>query len=216
MGTIVQAVFQGNQDPAFGLISPPLPAYTDPKPYFDPEGAKAALGASTYGSASALPPISIRVGTNLTEFVRVAEALQQMWKDILGIEATISLRAQGEEGDDGVSQVFRLSLDTLFLDTSASVSALGLGSVSVMTAYVKTKSDEVDAILTKADTTPIDQETERTKLYQQAETMLMDLAYFVPIIWIKYYFATKPWVTGMKGNCSMSLYTLPEMSIAAH
>jgi ABC-type oligopeptide transport system substrate-binding subunit len=216
MGTIVQAVFQGGANPAYGLISPNLPAFTDPQPYYDPEGAKAALAASTYGSAEALPPISVRVGTNLTEYVRVTEALQQMWQETLGIEITISPRAQGEEADDGVSQLFRLSLGTLFLDTSASVSALGLRTGSYMSTNVKAAHPEIDAILTQADTLPREQEAERTELYQQAEQMLMDQAYYIPIIWVEYYFAVKPWVTGMKSNSSLSLYTLPEMTIAEH
>jgi oligopeptide transport system substrate-binding protein len=216
MGTIVQAVFQGGADPAYGLISPNLPAFTDPQPYFDPEGAKAALAASTYGSAENLPPISVRVGTNLTEYVRVTEALQQMWRDILGVEITISPRAQGEEPDDGVSQVFRVSLGTLYLDTSASVSALGLSTGSYMSQNVKATNAEIDAILTEADTLPREQEEQRTALYQQAEQMLMDQAYYIPIIWVKYYFAVKPWVQGLKSNSSLSLYTLPEMTIAEH
>jgi ABC-type transport system substrate-binding protein len=215
MGTIVQAVFQGHQDPAYGLISPNLPAYSNREPYFDPDGAKAALAASSYGSADKLPPISVRVGTNLTEYIRVTEALQQMWKDTLGVDISISLRAQNEEADDGVSQVFRLSLGTLYLDTSTSVSALGLSTSSYVSTNVKAKNDELDAILTKADTLPRDQEEERTALYQQAEQMIMDLAWYIPIIWVKYYFAVKPWVTGLKSNSSLSLYTLPEMTIAA-
>ena len=85
-----------------------------------------------------MPPITVRVGTNTTEYVRVTEALQQMWKEILDIDITISPVAQGEERDDGTSQVFRASLGTLYLDTSTSVSALGLSTGSYMTQYVKT------------------------------------------------------------------------------
>jgi peptide/nickel transport system substrate-binding protein len=216
MGTIVQAVFQGNQDVAYGLISPNLSAFSNLPPYFDPEGAKAALAASTYGSAENLPPISVRVGTNLTEYVRIAEALQQMWRDVLGVEITISLRAQGEDADDGVSQVFRTSLGTSYLDTSTTVSDLGLSTGPYMTSLVKAKNDDLDAILHQADTLPVTQEEERTRLYRQAEQMLMDQAYYIPIIWVKYYFAVKPWVIGLKSNSSLSLYTLPEMTITEH
>ena len=63
---------------------------------------------------------------------------------------------------------------------------------------------------------PIAQEAERTELYRQAEQMIMDLAYYIPIIWVKYYFAVRPWVTGLKSNSSLSLYTLPEMTITEH
>lgn len=216
MAAIVQAVFGGNQSPAFGLISPNLPDYTNPQPYFDPEGAKAALAASTYGSADKLPPITIRVPTNNTEYVRVTEALQQMWSEVLGIEITVSLFAQGEERDDGTSQVFRTSLGTLYLDTSTSVSALGLSTGSYMTQNVKAAVPELDAILTQADTMPAENAAERGALYQQAEAMLMDLAFYIPIIWVQYYYAVKPWVNDLKSNSSLSLYTLPAMTISQH
>jgi ABC-type oligopeptide transport system substrate-binding subunit len=216
MGTIVKAVFGENQSPAYGLISPNLKDYTNPSPYYDPEGAKAALAASTYGSADKLPKISIRVPTNNTEYVRVSEALQQMWKDTLGVETEVSLFAQGEEREDGVSQVFRVSLGTLYTDTSASVSALGLSTGSYMIQNVKAVNPELDEILTKADTMPREQEAERGELYKQAEAILMDEAYFIPIIWVQYYYAVKPWVNNLKSNTSLSFYTLPEMSIAKH
>jgi ABC-type transport system substrate-binding protein len=216
MGRIVEAVFGGAQTAAFGLISPNLPDYTEHQPYYDPEGAKAALAASTYATADALPPITIRVPNNLTEYVRTSEAMQQMWSEVLGIERTISLFAQGEQRDDGTSQVFRTSLGTLYLDTSASVSALGLSTGSYMSQNVKAVVPELDELLTQADTTPPTQAAERSALYKQAETMLMDLAFFIPIIWVQYYFAVKPWVSGYSSNSSLSLYTLPDMTISEH
>ena len=216
MGTVVKAVFQDNQQAAFGLISPNLPDFSDLPSYYDPEGAKAALAASTYGSADKLPPITVRVGTNTTEYVRVTEALQQMWKELLDIDITISPVAQGEERDDGTSQVFRASLGTLYLDTSTSVSALGLSTGSYMSQYVKTAVPELDDILTQADTMPAEQAAERGALYKQAETMLMELGFYIPIIWVNYFFAVKPWVNDLKSNSSLSLYTLPAMTISDH
>ena len=43
----------------------------------------------------------------------------------------------------------------------------------------------------------------------------MDQAYYIPIIWVEYYYATKPWVQGLKSNSVLSLYSLPEMTISA-
>ena len=216
MGTIIQAVFQGGANPAFGLTSPNLAGFANPGPYFDPEGAKAALAASTYGSADSLPPISVRVPTNVTEYVRVAEALQQMWKETLGVDVTISLRAQGEEADDGISQVFRLSFGTLFNDPAVIVAGLGLSTNSFMVNWVKAQNADLDAILIDANTRPSEEVEKRIELSQQAEAMLMEEAYYIPIIWVEYYFATKPWVNGLKSNSVLSLYTLPEMTISKH
>jgi peptide/nickel transport system substrate-binding protein len=216
MGTIIQAVFQGGANPAFGLTSPNLAGFADPGPYYDPEGAKAALAASTYGSADKLPQITIRVPTNVTEYVRVTEALQQMWKEILGIDQAISLRAQCEAADDGDSQAIRLSNGTLNNDPTVIVAGLGLSSSSFMVNTVKAKNDELDAILIDANTRPADEVEKRIELSQQAEQILMDQAYYIPIIWVEYYFATKPWVNGLKSNSVLSLYSMPEMTISAH
>jgi ABC-type transport system substrate-binding protein len=216
MGTIVEAVFKGGARVAYGLTSPNLKGFADPPTFFDAEGAKAALAASTYGSADKLPPISIRVPTNVTEYVRVAEALQQMWKDTLGIDTTISLRAQGEEADDGTSQIFRRSLGALYNDPPVLVSGLGLSSGPIMSSAVKAVNAELDDILTQANSLPIEQEAERVQLSQQAEQMIMDQAYYIPIIWVEYFYATKPWVSGLASNACLSIYSLPEMTISEH
>lgn len=216
MGTIIQAVFQGGAKPAFGLTPPELAGFLDPGPYFDPDGARAALAASSYGSADALPPISIRVSTNVTEYVRVTEALQQMWKEILGIDITITLRAQGEAADDGVSQGFRLSLGAVYNDPAVIVSGLGLSTNSFMVNWIKTVNEELDATLVEANVLPATEQERRIALSQQAEQILMDQAYYIPIIWVEYFFATKPWVNGLKTNAVLSLHSLPEMTISAH
>jgi ABC-type transport system substrate-binding protein len=215
MGTIVQAIFQGGVRPAYGLTTPNIAGFADPSTYFDPEGAKQALVESSYGSADNLPPISVRVGTNLTEYVRVAEALQQMWKDVLGIEITISLRAPSEEADDGIAQIFRRSVGNAYNDPTVIVTSLGSSKGSNM-SFVKATNHEVDAILAEANTLPLTEVDERIRLSQQAEQILMDQAYYIPIVWTEVYFATKPWVIGVKANSSLGLYTLPEMSIAEH
>jgi ABC-type transport system substrate-binding protein len=216
MGTIIQAVFQGGAVPAFGMTSFNLSSFNDPASYFDADGAKAALAASTYGTADKLPPITIRVGTNTTEYVRVAEALQQMWKDILGIDITISTFAQGELADDGTSQVFRISAGTLYSDPGVLVTNVGLSTNATMITYTKAKNAELDDLLNQGNATPVENEDERIQIFRQAEDMIMDQAYFIPIIWVRYYFATKPWVTGLKSNSSLSLYTLPEITVTEH
>ena len=63
---------------------------------------------------------------------------------------------------------------------------------------------------------PAENAAERGALYQRAEAMLMDLAFYIPIIWVQYYYAVKPWVNDLKSNSSLSLYTLPAMTISQH
>jgi peptide/nickel transport system substrate-binding protein len=220
MGTIVQAVFQGAQDPAYGIIPPNLEGYTNPKSYYDPDGAKKALAASTYQSADKVPPITVEVGTNLPEYVKVSEALQQMWKDTLGIDITIHTYAPGTDPNTLTGNVFRTSIGTIVNDPSAAPSTMGLSTGPYMQNarkdYTGPVNTELDDILNKADGLPLTQEADRVKLYQQAETMIMDQAYFIPIIWVGYYHAVKPWVQGFASNTDNCFYTLPTAYIAKH
>lgn len=216
MGKVVQAVFQGSQDPAYGIISPNLEGYTNPKAYYDPAAAKKALADSTYKTASALPPLTVRVGTNLPEYIRVAEACQQMWKDTLGVDVTISQFDSTSPADNGSAQIFRASLGTLVNDTAAAVSAMGLSTNSLLKTNVETKNTQLDDMLGKADSLPLAQQAERISLYQQAEKIIMDQAYYVPIIWVQYYFAIKPWVKNAFSNTDLSLYNIPQMAIGKH
>jgi peptide/nickel transport system substrate-binding protein len=207
MGKIVQAVFQGGQDPAYGIISPNLEGYTNPKPYFDPEGARKALAASTYKDVKNLPPITIAVGTNLTEYIRVSEAIQQMWKEVLGLEITVKPYEKSTDPVYESAQILRLSLGTLVNDPSASASGMG-HSTSYGMRMGGHKNEQLDQILEKADSLPLAQQAQRIELYQQAEKTIMDQAYFIPIIWVKYYFAVKPRVKNYAANTDLSLYTL--------
>lgn len=221
MGAIVQAVFQGSQDPAYGIIPPTLEGYTNPKSYYDPDGAKKALAASTYQTADKVPPITIEVGTNLPEYIKTSEALQQMWKDTLGINVTIHTYPAGTDPSTLSGNMFRSSLGTLVNDPSAAPSAMGLSTNALMRSnvlkdYTGPIDTELDDALNKADAMPLSQEADRVKLYQQAETMIMDQAFYIPIIWVAYYDAVKPWVRGFATNTDNCLYTLPEVSIAKH
>jgi ABC-type oligopeptide transport system substrate-binding subunit len=221
MGTAVNAVFQGGQSPAFGIISPNLDCYTNPKTYFDPDGAKAALAASTYKSAAGLPPITFAVRTNLPEYIHVAEALQQMWKQNLGVDVTIHQIDQATDPVRNSAQIMRDSLGTLIYDPSAAASAMGLSQNIIVNGYAPKgwQDKDLDGLLNKADSLPLTQESDRCKLYQQAEQMIMNKAYFMPIIWVQYYYAVKPWVMNYASNIDLSLYPLagsPAMYIAKH
>jgi peptide/nickel transport system substrate-binding protein len=214
MGKIVQAVFQGSQSVAYGIISPNLEGHTNPKPYFDPEGAKKALAESSYKTVANLPPITIAVGTNLPEYIRASEAVQQMWKEVLGLNITVKPYDKATDPVRESAQVFRASLGTLVNDTSAAVSAMGLSSANYMNGSVKAKNDKLDEILTKADSLPMDKQQQRIELYQDAERIIMDNAYYIPIIWVQYYHIVKPWVRNFASNTDLGLYSLPQMSLA--
>jgi ABC-type transport system substrate-binding protein len=111
--------------------------------------------------------------------------------------------------------VFRLSLGAIYNDPPFIVSGLGLSTNSFMVNWIKAENAELDTILTEANTIAAAEVDQRIALSQQAEQMLMDQAYYIPILWVEYFFATKPWVNGLKSNSVLSLFTMPEMTISA-
>ena len=86
----------------------------------------------------------------------------------------------------------------------------------VLKGYSGPANTDLDGILNKADSLPLAQEADRVKLYQQAEQMIMDQAYYIPITFAEYYHAVKPWVQGFASNTDNCFYTLPEAYIAKH
>ena len=60
------------------------------------------------------------------------------------------------------------------------------------------------------------EQAERLKLYQQADKILLDQAYYIPMTYSTYYCVVKPWVKNFAINNDHSLYTLPSMYVAKH
>ena len=94
---LVENVTKGGQEPARWFARPGLTAAPDPKQGDDfgpPVGADVEkalefLAASSYGSAENLPEITL-MHNESSGHARIAEAIQQMWKENLGVEVTIA------------------------------------------------------------------------------------------------------------------------------
>ncbi|MCL5999649.1 MAG: peptide ABC transporter substrate-binding protein, partial [Chloroflexi bacterium] len=108
---IVDNVTKSGQVPARwfarpGLTAAPDPAKGDdfgPPPKADPAKAREFLATSKYGSADKLPEITLM--TNQVErHVKIAEAIQQMWKENLGVSVNL------------VTQEWMVYMDTLNSD----------------------------------------------------------------------------------------------------
>jgi hypothetical protein len=54
-------------------------------------------------------------------------------------------------------------------------------------------------------------------IYHQVEDLILDRAFYIPIMRVETYYVVKPWIQGdVETNSDLSFYTLPELSIAAH
>ncbi|MDD9944418.1 MAG: ABC transporter substrate-binding protein [Myxococcales bacterium] len=87
--SLVKYVARGGQIPTRDMVPGGVGGYRSlGRKLFDPEAARAALTKAGYGPGNPLPPITYRYNT-AEAHKQIAEAVQQMWKEHLGIEVGI-------------------------------------------------------------------------------------------------------------------------------
>ena len=85
---------------------------------YDPELAKEALAASSYGSADALPPMTVSVFRPV--IVSSAEAIQEQLKENLGITLNIEVRESGQAEGEEVG-IYRRSAGAVIADPDTAI-----------------------------------------------------------------------------------------------
>jgi oligopeptide transport system substrate-binding protein len=194
----VNDVLKGLGSPTLTWIPEGFPGYdaTENRWGYDPEAAKAALAASSYGSVDKLPPITATFGDTPRNRTRW-EYLVSKWKDVLGV-------------DIALNPVEPTTFTALTKDVNTAPQMFILGwcadypdPQNWLSVYWKTgafgerigySNAEFDALVDEADAT-IDP-APRMDLYAQAQTLLTDGAP-VAFMWNNVnYYLVKPWVTG--------------------
>ena len=203
---IVDNVTKGGQLPARwfsrpGLTASPDPAKGDdfgPPAAGDAAKAKEFLAASKYGSADKLPEITL-MANQVEAHVKIAEAVQQMWQENLGVKVNL------------VTQEWKVYLDTLEQDppqvwrlgwcydyADADNFARGVFRSDAGNNHTKWVNPKYDQIVDQAAV-----ETDvkkRHDLYVQSEKILVEEdAAIAPIYWYTLVNVTKPYVTRTYG-----------------
>ena len=89
--TYCETIRNGDCSPTTSWIPVGLPGSVKTDKYgFDPAAAKAALAASTYKTADALPPITMYYNSNDTANTARAEWVAGQYRDILGVTITLA------------------------------------------------------------------------------------------------------------------------------
>jgi oligopeptide transport system substrate-binding protein len=197
---IVDYVTKGGQVPARwfsrpGLTAAPTPEDSDfgPPITADPVKAKEFLAASKYGSADNLPEITL-MANQVEGHVKIAEAIQQMWQENLGVKVNFVTQEWAvylDTLDHDPPQVWRLGWCYDYPD--ADNFARGVFRSDSGNNHTKWKNAEYDKIVDQAAAeTDLDK---RRELYVEAEKILVEEdAAIIPIYWYTLVTITKPWV----------------------
>jgi oligopeptide transport system substrate-binding protein len=176
---IVDTVTRGGQHPAFAFTPPDTSGYTSKAQLkFDIEGAKKLLTEAGYPEGKGLPPIEIHYNTSENHRA-IAEAIQQMWKKNLGVEATL----RNEE--------WKVYMDSQS-STNYVVSRAGwIGDYPDPNTFLETflttggnnrtgwGNEEYDRLISEAACT--NDKAQRFALLNQAEAILLDELPLLPI-----------------------------------
>ena len=168
---------------------------------YDPEGARAALEASSYKSAENLPKIMF-VGISNPSHEAAAQYVAEQWRQVLGIEGTeMKPNIDSYEGPDQQNiQIFRDDVGTRVPDM---VSYL-MGSIHSSSGNAQRKmggysNPEVDALIEEAATKAVD-DPQRIALAQQAQKLYRDDWHFIPYRYDTMSKWAMPWVMDMYKN----------------
>jgi oligopeptide transport system substrate-binding protein len=200
---IVNNVTKGGQEPAYWFSRPGLiaaPTMEDSPELgvrFDAAKAKAELDAylAEKGmTVDQLPPITVMVN-QVEGHIRIAEAMQQMWKDTLGVTVEIATQEWKvflETRKTDAPQIFRFAWCKDYPDASNFAKDVFRSNSSQNDG--KYNNPEYDKLVDQAAL-----ETDlakRLELYRQAETLLnVNDAGIIPIYWYTRVVLTKPYVT---------------------
>ncbi len=221
---LIDAVLKGGQVPAQwfsrpGLAgAPTLESHPDLGVMFDPEAAKLSLQQYMDEKSLTVDQITISLMFNTSSgHQKIAEAIQQMWKDVLGLDVQLinqewAVYLETIKGAD-TPQVWRLGWCPDYPDANNYLREVfaANGSSNPYTDGEPSGgvfwSNQVyeDLMAQAAIETDV---AKRVELYAQAETILVyEDAVIIPIYWYATNSVTKPYVVRTYGSAGQQEYS---------
>jgi oligopeptide transport system substrate-binding protein len=195
---IIERAARGGQQPAFVLVPPGVAGYVSPPGFVeDVEAAKRLLAEAGYPGGRGLPELAVLINKSV-DHVRVAEMLQQQWRDRLGIRVRIE-QVEWKVFLDTVQrleyQVARGSWYGDYIDPNTFLDMFVTGGGNNQTGW---SSAAYDALIARAarETDP----KARLKTFAEAETILLREAPIFPIYVYTTTMLARPGLAGVEAN----------------
>lgn len=195
--SLIDYVTKGNQTPATTFTCPGIFGHVLPEEGvgigYDPEAAKKYLADAGYPGGEGLPEITLMFNTS-EGHRKIAQAIQQMWKDVLGV--TVNLTNQEWKVylntiNEDAPQIYRLGWCADYPDANNWV--LEVFHSTLSTNRIKWHNAEFDRVTEEAarESDP----AKRLELYKRAEQILCEEeAAMAPIYFYTIVNVTKPYL----------------------
>jgi oligopeptide transport system substrate-binding protein len=196
--SIVTNVLRGGQFPAYSLTPPNTAGYTPrAKIPRDLNLARKLLADAGYPGGKGLPPIEILYNTQ-EDHKRIAEALQQMWKQNLGVDARLLNEEWKVYLDSVHSQNYQVARQGWIGDYPDPNTFLDMWVTDGGNNETGWSNPEYDRLIKEAART-VDP-AQRLEVFQKAEAILMDEVPIIPIYVYTRVFLQQPYVKGFYPN----------------
>jgi oligopeptide transport system substrate-binding protein len=199
-----QTVLQKSNVPAYSITPPGTLGYNPPKLFdFEPDKARQLLADAGFPGGNGWPGIELIYNTSESHR-KIAVALQQMWKDELNIDVTIS----NQEWKVYLDNVTQMEFDIArrgwigdYVDPNNFLDLFLAGGGNNNTGFADPRYDEMILKLAPRAT---DRE-ERYRIFHAAETMLMEQMPILPVYTYTSKHLIHPSVQGIPANLMDSL-----------
>jgi oligopeptide transport system substrate-binding protein len=195
---IVNRILRAGQQPASAFTPPDTAGYSAPAGITtDFDAARALLAEAGYPGGKGAPAIEVLFNTSESHRA-VAEAIQEMWRRELGIEARLSNQENGSMLAARTTGSFQIMRSVWIGDYVDPLSFLGIWTSDSGNNYTGWKNPLFDQLLFEAART-VDA-TQRRALLGRAESLLLDDAPIIPIYHYAHVFLIQGSVKGWYPN----------------
>ncbi len=195
---LVRHVTRGGEPPAEHFTPPDLAGYTArARLPSDPEAARALLAEAGFPGGAGFPKLEL-LYNNSDAHARVAQAVQQMWKQVLGIDITLvnmEWKVYLAHTVEGRYDIARAGWIGDYLDPNSFLDLWVTGGGNNRTGW---ENPAYDALIAEAARTP--DPDARREVFQQAEALLLAEAPILPLYFYRSKSLIHPAVRGWHPN----------------
>lgn len=191
---IVDNVTRQNQKPSRDLVPDGIDGYKGPESeIYNPELAKKLLADAGFPDGKGFPKLTLKFNTS-DNHKKIAEAVQGMWKQVLGIQvdiANMEWRILLDDQTRGNFDIVRFSWTADYMDPHTFLSVMMSESDNNKARW---KSKKYDELILKSDSEPDQQK--RFGLMREAEKILAEESPIIPFYFYTRAYLKKPYVKG--------------------